>query len=417
MAAPKSGPIKRSIQLFVLFGIPILGAFYVYQFTGQDRERVIPFQVFKAPQTPLQTPGTNAERALQLTEPITVVNFWATWCPPCVEEFPAMIELQRQLEDRGVELLFVSVDEKWEDVVSFLQKNNIDVNPARLYWDPSKKAAEAWGSTKFPETYVVRQDGWVLEKIIGLQLWTRPAVIDYFTGLAAKAAKTTSLVDLLIPRAYAQGGLDPIVHEDDKKTLEKIRGNIEVASKNLQNAEAALKEEDRNLQEQKLVLERRQREQEESQVDLDKLKTKQSELKGMVRKNESALQAELREQQSIEGQIKDIERKISTLEKQLEAAKDELAQARQSQNTRVQQVGTFNEASTSLDEEMKALQERIKAAEELVAQKRAATNETKSDIRGREKKNRELQLQATKSGNELERQKKKLADFEKILKK
>lgn len=107
-----------------------------------------------------------------------------------------MIELQRLLEEKGVEILFVSVDEDWAKVQPFLAQNRIDLAPGRLFWDPGAKASKAWGSEKFPETYVVRRDGWVVEKIIGAQQWTRPVVVTYFEELGKK---------------FAGMGLDPAV--------------------------------------------------------------------------------------------------------------------------------------------------------------------------------------------------------------
>jgi thiol-disulfide isomerase/thioredoxin len=122
---------------------------------------------------------------LPLEAPITLVNFWATWCPPCVEEFPAMLELQRRLEGK-VDIVFVSIDEKWENVDAFFRKHGLEVAEGRLFWDPKRALAGAWGSEKFPESYVVRRDGWVVERIVGLQQWTRPAVISYFEDLAER---------------------------------------------------------------------------------------------------------------------------------------------------------------------------------------------------------------------------------------
>lgn len=178
--------LLRAIKIFVLFGIPLLGVLYAYQFTGQSREELIPFQTFKSPHVELMDPlsGLNRPRIeLKFKDPVTVVNFWATWCPPCVEEFPAMIELQRQLEGQGVRLIFISVDDDWRKVEKFSNELGVPLKEGHFYWDPERKAAIAWGSSKFPETYVVRRDGWVLEKIIGLQQWTRPAVIEYFLDL------------------------------------------------------------------------------------------------------------------------------------------------------------------------------------------------------------------------------------------
>ncbi len=188
--------LRRITQLAVLLGVPLLGVVYSYNFIGREQSTlVIPFKPFKPKlfasfelydSTLANKKQVNIDTMLSN---VTVVNFWASWCPPCVEEFPAMIELKRRLEGKGVRFLFVSVDEKPEDAIRFLRQNQIFVSNEEMLWDPDKSLALAWGSTKFPETYVIRKDGWVVEKIIGLQQWTRPAVIEYFEGLGSKFSK------------------------------------------------------------------------------------------------------------------------------------------------------------------------------------------------------------------------------------
>lgn len=189
-------------KLLVLILVPFLGVVYAYQFTNQARELITPFKPVKMSLGPVQLPhvseaesesseGEGPETRSELTvldlkAPVTLVNFWATWCPPCVEEFPAMLELQRRLEDEGLEILFVSIDERWEDVEAFFQTHGLEVPPERLYWDPDRELASRWGAEKFPESFVLRRDAWAVEKIIGLQQWTRPAVINYFGDLAIK---------------------------------------------------------------------------------------------------------------------------------------------------------------------------------------------------------------------------------------
>ncbi len=179
------------IKLFVLLLVPTLGGLYAYQFTGQQREIIEPFRPFRAELGPVKAAQPSIEQeplpsALTLKAPVTLVNFWATWCPPCVEEFPAMLELQRRLKSKGLDIVFVSVDENWSDVEAFFKKHGLQVDLARLYWDPGRDLAKRWGAEKFPESYVLRSDGWVVEKIIGLQHWTRPAVLSYFEELSEK---------------------------------------------------------------------------------------------------------------------------------------------------------------------------------------------------------------------------------------
>lgn len=182
---PSSGWL-RALKVFVIFGFPLLGFVYFYQFTGQARDFAVPFHTFRAPPETTVQNFKGEMVKLPLKEPVTLVNYWATWCPPCVEEFPAMVELQRQLEGQGAEILFVSVDESWDQVKKFMATYGVQVAENRLFWDPQKAAALTWGSEKFPETYVVRRDGWVVEKIIGAQQWTHPRVLKYVTDLVAK---------------------------------------------------------------------------------------------------------------------------------------------------------------------------------------------------------------------------------------
>jgi thiol-disulfide isomerase/thioredoxin len=185
--------LLRWVKLVVLLGVPLLAALYAYQFTGQAREEIVPFKPFKMDSVELYSPAplqaaeaTRKPVQLPLRAPVTLVNIWATWCPPCVEEFPAMLELQRRLEDSGLEIVFVSIDENWADVDAFFKKHGLEVKAGRLFWDPERKLAAHWGTEKFPESYVIRPDGWVVERIVGLQQWTRPVVIEYFEKLSQK---------------------------------------------------------------------------------------------------------------------------------------------------------------------------------------------------------------------------------------
>ncbi|MBS1985259.1 MAG: TlpA family protein disulfide reductase [Bdellovibrionales bacterium] len=175
----------RLIKVLVIFGIPLLGVLYFFQFAHNDREFAVPFKPFRAPVTQVEGPD-GRKVPLTFKSSVTVVNFWATWCPPCLEEYPAMIELQRELEGHGIDIVFVSIDDSWAAIDRFMAQNRIVVAPGRLWRDPGKEQASAWGSDKFPESYVVRRDGWVVEKIVGAQQWTRPQVIEYFEGLAKK---------------------------------------------------------------------------------------------------------------------------------------------------------------------------------------------------------------------------------------
>ena len=110
---------------------------------------------------------------------VVVLNFWATWCPPCVEEMPSLVKLQSNLKDRVV-VLAVSVDEDERSYRAFLKKNNVDLLTVR---DPQQKSNELYGTFKFPETYIIDRNGVVQRKFIGPVDWTRPDVVEYLNKL------------------------------------------------------------------------------------------------------------------------------------------------------------------------------------------------------------------------------------------
>lgn len=96
------------------------------------------------------------------------LNFWATWCPPCVEEMPSLRRLYERLSGHpDFVFLAVSTDEEWAAVRRFFER---EPAPFSVLLDPKGEIARRYGTTKFPETYVIR-DGEVLGHIIGPRDW------------------------------------------------------------------------------------------------------------------------------------------------------------------------------------------------------------------------------------------------------
>ncbi len=109
-----------------------------------------------------------------------VLNFWATWCPPCVDEMPSLVQMQNQLKDQGISVLAVSVDDDARQYHSFLEKYKVDLLTVR---DPRQKSNELYGTFKFPETYIIDRQGVLRRKFIGPVDWTRPDVLNYLRKL------------------------------------------------------------------------------------------------------------------------------------------------------------------------------------------------------------------------------------------
>ncbi len=103
---------------------------------------------------------------------VVMVHFWATWCPPCVDEIPTIDKLYRDSLGTDLEILAVSVDEGGADAVgSFMQRNKLGL-PVLL--NPDRSVAGSYGTFKFPETYIVDRSGVVRIKVIGPHDWNDP---------------------------------------------------------------------------------------------------------------------------------------------------------------------------------------------------------------------------------------------------
>lgn len=111
---------------------------------------------------------------------VVLVNFWATWCPPCVEEMPSLVQMQSRLKDKGVTVLAVSVDVDESAYKKFLKDHGVDLLAIR---DPDQKANSLYGTFKFPETYVIDRDGKVRRKFIGAIDWTQPEIVSYLSKM------------------------------------------------------------------------------------------------------------------------------------------------------------------------------------------------------------------------------------------
>jgi cytochrome c biogenesis protein CcmG, thiol:disulfide interchange protein DsbE len=116
---------------------------------------------------------------------VVVLNFWATWCPPCVEETPALNHLQKYIESRDGLILGVAADEDAAAYEKFLRDQGV-IFPT--YRDPSTKEnhspiALEYGTSMYPETYVIDRHGKIARKFIGLQQWDSPDMLAYFDSI------------------------------------------------------------------------------------------------------------------------------------------------------------------------------------------------------------------------------------------
>jgi cytochrome c biogenesis protein CcmG, thiol:disulfide interchange protein DsbE len=116
----------------------------------------------------------------QLKGKVVVLNFWATWCPPCIEEMPSLVRMQQHMQAKGVTVLAVSVDVDDNNYRRFLKDHNVNLLSVR---DPDQKSNALYGTFKFPETYIIDRNGVMRRKFIGAVDWTEPEIIDFLGKL------------------------------------------------------------------------------------------------------------------------------------------------------------------------------------------------------------------------------------------
>lgn len=133
--------------------------------------------------TPPDFSVQDSDRRISLSElrgKVVVLNFWATWCPPCVEEMPSLVQMQQRLKDKGVTVMAVSVDVDEDAYHKFLKDYKVDLLTVR---DPSHKSSDLYGTFRYPETYIIDRSGTLRRKFIGPVDWNTPEIVDFLTKL------------------------------------------------------------------------------------------------------------------------------------------------------------------------------------------------------------------------------------------
>ena len=106
---------------------------------------------------------------------VVILNFWATWCPPCREEMPSMESLSQQYKDQGLVLLAVNVEEDgFQAVSSFLNKTPYSF-PILL--DTAADVQNLYQVYRFPESFLIDRNGILVDKIIGGRDWMSPPIL------------------------------------------------------------------------------------------------------------------------------------------------------------------------------------------------------------------------------------------------
>jgi peroxiredoxin len=123
----------------------------------------------------------SASRTVSLSQyrgQVVLLNFWASWCPPCIEELPSLMALHRRMPQ--LVILGVSIDTDAKAYHNFLLQNNIDFPTVR---EPSRATQTAYGTVQIPESYVIDRSGHIVRKYISAQDWTSPEIVETLSSI------------------------------------------------------------------------------------------------------------------------------------------------------------------------------------------------------------------------------------------
>jgi len=125
--------------------------------------------------------GVRSVDLAKLRGHVVVLNFWASWCAPCLEEMPSLEALQAQMPQ--VDVVLVASDETFTEYESYLARR-----PVKLLtvFDEKQTSNALYGSFRFPETYIIDKQGVVRRKLIGPQEFSSPEIVNQLKKLAAE---------------------------------------------------------------------------------------------------------------------------------------------------------------------------------------------------------------------------------------
>ncbi|MHB8390323.1 MAG: TlpA family protein disulfide reductase [Acidobacteriaceae bacterium] len=153
-------------------GLAALVIFCLWGVAGCNRGQ-LPRELGKAAPAFTIHDGAQTVSLRQYRGQVVLLNFWASWCPPCIEELPSLLALHHRLPN--LVIIGVSIDQDPQAYRNFLLENHIDFHTIR---DPSQAVMHSYGTVQIPDSYVINRSGHIVRKYVSAQDWTNPEIVS-----------------------------------------------------------------------------------------------------------------------------------------------------------------------------------------------------------------------------------------------
>ncbi|HPI39910.1 MAG TPA: TlpA disulfide reductase family protein [Pseudobdellovibrionaceae bacterium] len=172
--------------LFIVIPLLSIGLYFLFEKTKNTVDSSVQ-RSFELGNSFPDFEGTDIQgrpfKSSNFKDQVVIINFWASWCAPCIEEIPSLIKLVNELDGK-VQLIAISSDYSLEEIETFKKSfPGLNHKNITIYWDNDRSYMKRFNIFKLPESYILRKNSVIAKKISGTIDWHTENSIQYFKDL------------------------------------------------------------------------------------------------------------------------------------------------------------------------------------------------------------------------------------------
>lgn len=157
------GKYRKKVQVIVLFAVLIIGGYAIFQTFQQDRSTLIKVG-HQAPDFRLANLDQQPVALDDLLGKPLIVNFWGTFCEPCIREMPSFQKSYEKWKDQGLEIVGINLSEDTLSVSNYVKSTGVTYTILR---DVDRKTEKKYGLRSYPTTFFINSDGTIQSVVVG----------------------------------------------------------------------------------------------------------------------------------------------------------------------------------------------------------------------------------------------------------